>query len=242
MEEIELKMSEKELQRMYNKIMMDDTRWDLMTGTELNKRIKAYKADKGNTQKLISLMGCLRLAEVLYPYKQDGESFSMPTLPLPEGAMIMVFTTKAKCKAESLKQYRFNTATIANILDSVGTDEIKYVCINPLIDDVIIPIDPLKHFIEMADNIVSHIDEQMVEGIEFKDLDPITFERFGGKRVEVKTAYGREIVGEACAFYDDKTLGPCLTIETDDKESIELYFNQVERIKDITDYGEPDGD
>ena len=48
MEEKEFQMFEKELQRMYTKIMTDDTRWDLMTGAELNKRIKAYKADKNN--------------------------------------------------------------------------------------------------------------------------------------------------------------------------------------------------
>lgn len=238
MEEQEFQMTEKEMQRMFTKILTDDTRWDLMTGAELNKRIKAYNADKGNRKKLISLMGCLRLAEVLYPYSQDGDSYSMPTLPLPEGAMLMAFATKAKCKVESLKQYKFNTSTIADILDCFESDAIKFVCISPLTDDVILPIEPLKHFIEMADKIVNHVDEQMLEGIEFKDLDPITFERFGGKRVEVKTAYGKEFVGEASMFHEDENLGPCLTVETDDKESIELYFNQVEKIKDITDYGD----
>lgn len=130
MEEKEFQMSEKELQRMYTKIMTDDTRWDLMTGAELNKRIKAY--------------------------------------------------------------------------------------------------------------ITTHVDDQMVEGIEFKDLDPITFERFGGKRIKCKTSYGRELIGEANMFHEDDILGPCLTVDTEDNESIELYFNQVETIKDITDYGEPD--
>ncbi len=182
MEEQNIQMTEKEMQRMFTKILTDDTRWDLMTGKELDKRIKAYKADKDNRQKLISLMGCLRLAEVLYPYSQEGESYSMPTLPLPEGTMLMAFTTKAKCKAESLKQYKFNSATIADLVDCFDKDAIKYVCINPLTDDVILPLEHLMHFIEMADNIVNHVDEQMIEGIEFKDLDPITFERFGGKR------------------------------------------------------------
>lgn len=41
-------------------------------------------------------------------------------------------------------------------------------------------------------------------------------------------------------FHEDDILGPCLTVDTEDNESIELYFNQVETIKDITDYGEPD--
>lgn len=235
MEEIK-QLTEKELQQMYTKILTDDTRWDLMTGTELGKRIKAFKADKNNRRKLISLLGCLRLTEVLYPYNQDGESFSMPTLPLPEGTMIMVFTTKAKCKAESLKQYKLNSATIASILDCFETDGIKFVCINPMTDDVILPIESIKQFIKTADDITTRVDEEMIKGIEFKDLDPITFERFGGKRVECVTSYGRKIIGDAYSFYDNKDLGPCLTIETDDKESIEVYFNQVETIKNITDY------
>ncbi len=237
MEEKDIQLTEKEINQMYTKIMTDDTRWDLMTGTELGKRIKAYKADKTNRRKLISLLGCLRLAEVLYPYSQDGESFSMPTLPLPEGAMIMVFTSKAKCKAESLKQYKFNSATVASILDCFETDDIKFVCINPMTDDVILPVESIKQFIKTADDITVHVDEEMTKGIEFKDLDPITFERFGGRRVECVTSYGRTVVGDACSFYDNKDLGPCLTIETEEKESIEVYFNQVETIKDITDYG-----
>ncbi len=240
MEEKEFQMSEKELQRMYTKKMTDDTRWDLMTGAELNKRIKAYKADKNNRQKLIALMGCLRLTDVLYPYSQDGDAFSMPTLPLPNGTTIMVFATKARCKVESLKSYKFKSAQILNILECFESDAVKYVCINPLTDDVILPIEPLKHFIKMADNITTHVDDQMVEGIEFKDLDPITFERFGGKRIKCKTSYGRELIGEANMFHEDDILGPCLTVDTEDNESIELYFNQVETIKDITDYGEPD--
>ncbi len=72
MEEQNIQMTEKEMQRMFTKILTDDTRWDLMTGKELDKRIKAYKADKDNRQKLISLMGCLRLAEVLYPYSRKS--------------------------------------------------------------------------------------------------------------------------------------------------------------------------
>ena len=187
MEEKEFQMFEKELQRMYTKIMTDDTRWDLMTGAELNKRIKAYKADKNNRQKLIALMGCLRLTDVLYPYSQDGDAFSMPTLPLPNGTTIMVFATKARCKVESLKSYKFKSAQILNILECFESDAVKYVCINPLTDDVILPIEPLKHFIKMADNITTHVDDQMVEGIEFKDLDPRTFERFGGERRDCKT-------------------------------------------------------
>ena len=236
MEEQEFQLSAKELQRMLTTILKDDTRWDLMTGKELEKRIKAYKANKGNNPKIIPILGCLRLADVLYPYKQEGDAFSMPTLPLPEGAMIMAFTTKAKCKVESLKDYKFNSATVLEILNSFDADTIKYVCINALTDDFILPIEPLKQFTEMADRILCDVDNQMMEGIEFKDLDPITFERFGGKRVECKTRFGDEIIGEAYSFHEDKTLGPCLTISTDDKEEIKLYFNQVDKIKDITDY------
>lgn len=235
-----VQLTEKEMQRMFTKILTDDTRWDLMTGKELLKRINAYKADKDNRQKLIAIMGCLRLADVLYPYEQDGESFSMPTLPLPEGAMIMAFTSKAKCKAESLKEYKFKSATVIEILNSFEADAIKYVCINPLSDDFILPVEPLKQFTETADKILCDVDNQMMEGIEFKDLDPITFERFGGKRIECKTAYGRELIGEAYSFHDEKTLGPCLTVETAEGERIELYYNQVEKIKDITDYNEPE--
>lgn len=234
--EEKIQLTEKEMQRMLTTILKDDTRWDLMTGKELEKRIKAYRANKGNNPKIIPILGCLRLTDVLYPYKQEGESFSMPTLPLPEGAMIMAFTSKAKTKVESLKDYKFNSATVLEILNSFEADAIKYVCINPLTDDFILPIEPLKQFTEMADRILCDVDNQMMEGIEFKDLDPITFERFGGKRIECKTAYGQVIIGDAYSFHEDKTLGPCLTITTDDKEEIELYYNQVERIKDITDY------
>ena len=82
-------MNEKQYQKMYTKILTDDTRWDLMTAKELEKRIAKYKADERNQDKMLSMMSCLRLAEILYLYQEDGESTTMPTIPLPEGQVML---------------------------------------------------------------------------------------------------------------------------------------------------------
>lgn len=62
--------NEKQYIRMYTKILTDDTRWDLMTTKELEKRIAKYKADEKNQDKILSMMSCLRLAEILYLYNR----------------------------------------------------------------------------------------------------------------------------------------------------------------------------
>ena len=40
-----MNMLEKQYHKMYHKILTDDTRWDLMTAKELEKRIAKFKAD-----------------------------------------------------------------------------------------------------------------------------------------------------------------------------------------------------
>ena len=63
-----MNMLEKQYQKMYHKILTDDTRWDLMTAKELEKRIAKFKADEKSQDKMLSMLSCLRLAEILYLY------------------------------------------------------------------------------------------------------------------------------------------------------------------------------
>ena len=45
MEEKDIQLTEKEMQRMFDRIMEDDTHWDLMTGSLLTRRLKSYFKD-----------------------------------------------------------------------------------------------------------------------------------------------------------------------------------------------------
>lgn len=229
-----MKVNEKQYKELYTKILTDDTRWDLMTAKELEKRLKAYFADKTNNDKLIAVMSCMRLADVYYLYQKDGKTSTMPTIPLPEGDLILVFTSKKKIQAESLKQYKTAKSTVYEILNCFESDAVKFVCINAMTDDFILPIEQLKPFIQATDEITIHVEEQMTEGINAEKLEPIVFERFSGRRIDCETLDGRHIVGDAFSFKNDTKKGQCLVVEIEKGDILDLYQCEVKIIKDIT--------
>ena len=103
MEEKDIQLTEKEMQRMFDRIMEDDTHWDLMTGSLLTRRLKSYFKDTMSQTTFVEAMNCLRLTDLVYLYSQEGDSITMPTVPAPEGLTIMLFTSKRKITQASLK-------------------------------------------------------------------------------------------------------------------------------------------
>lgn len=231
-------MTENQYKKMYTKILTDDTRWDLMTAKELEKRISKYKADEKNQDKLLSMMSCLRLAEILYLYHKEGENTTIPTIPLPEGQVMLFFTSENKIVSDNLKQFEVGFSRLSELLECFEDSELSFICINPETDDITLPINYTKELIEAYDNIQIHVDEQMEKGIEAEELDAIVFERFLGRRIDCKTIDGQHIIGDAYSSRKDKEKGLGLIVDLGDEQEIELYKGQVKFIRDITDYGE----
>ncbi|WP_300915733.1 hypothetical protein [Bacteroides acidifaciens] len=233
-------MNEKQYQKMYTKILTDDTRWDLMTAKELEKRIAKYKADERNQDKMLSMMSCLRLAEILYLYQEDGESTTMPTIPLPEGQVMLIYTSEGKIVSDNLKQFKVGFSRLPELLECFDDSELAFICINPETDDITLPLSHTKEIIEAYDNIQIHVDEQMEKGIKAEELEPIVFERFLGRRIDCETTEGKHIVGDVYSSKKNKEKGLGLIVDLGEKQEIELYQSQIKVIRDITDYGEED--
>lgn len=182
---------------MYHKILTDDTRWDLMTAKELEKRIAKFKADEKSQDKMLSMLSCLRLAEILYLYQKNGESTTMPTVPLPEGQVMLIFTGEEKIVSDNLKQFEVGFSRLPELLECFEDTELAFICINPETDDITLPLNYTKEIIDAYDNIQIHVDEQMGEGIKAEELEPIVFERFLGRRIDCETTEGKHIIGDA---------------------------------------------
>lgn len=228
--------NEKQYIRMYTKILTDDTRWDLMTTKELEKRIAKYKADEKNQDKILSMMSCLRLAEILYLYKKDGENITMPTIPLPEGQVMLIYTSKNKIVSDNVKQFEVGISRLPELLECFEDSELAFICINPETDDITIPFNYTKEVIEVYDNIQIHVDEKMEKGIKAEELEPIVFERFQGRKIDCKTTDGKHIVGDVYSSRKDKVKGLELIVDLGEEREVELYIGQVKFIRDITDY------
>lgn len=239
MENKEIQMNEKELAKVCEKIMTDDTHWDLMTGNVLRKRLKAYTDELMDTAKLVSAMNCLRLTELVYLYKKDGDSTTMPIVPVPEGATMMLFTEEKRITQSNLKEFETETALLPNIFECFESNELKFIVINPCDDSFILPVDIVKMVFETIEKIIAEIDAEKKKGIEAKDLTALMFERFGGCRVELETKDGRHIVGDAYTYCQDEK-GQCLTIDITETEKVDVYKEDVKFIKDITEYSEPE--
>lgn len=221
------------------KILADDTRWDLMTGRELLKRITAYKASEGDNEKFIYLLSCLRLANVYYLYSKDDGKTTVPTIPLPEGQVLALFTSKKKIIADSFKRFKVDSARLPELLECFDcADDIGFVCINPNSDDVILPLSNIMEFFKTADDVINGIDEMMEEGISGEVLGDIAFERFSGRRIDCITNTGKHIVGDAYSFGRARGGATYLIVETEEDNKFVLYKSEVETIKDITLYEE----
>lgn len=233
-----MNITEKEYQKMHLKVLTDDTRWDLMTAKELEKRIAKYKADGNSHDKMLSMMSCLRLAELLYLYQKDGENTTMPTLPLPEGQVMLIFTSEGKILSEKIKHFDVGFSHLPELLECFDDSGIAFICINPETDDITLPLNQTKEIIEAFDKIQFHVDEQMGEGIKAEELESIVFERFLGRKIDCETTDGNHIVGDAYSSRKDKEKGLVLIVDLGDESEVELYQGQVKVIRDITDYGE----
>lgn len=226
-------LSINEMKKICIQTLTDDTHWDLMTGSLLKKRMKAYFADAGNTQKLVSAMNCLRLTDLVYLFKKDSDGITMPTIPVPEGETMMLFTNKKQIKQPNLKVFDTEEALLPDILESFNSDEVKFIVINPDTDAFILPMEIVKKVFEVIDNIITEIDADKQKGIDEKDLSALMFERFGGCTVQIETKDGRHITGNAYTYTKDEK-GQCLTVEITDTEKVDVYKNEVKFIKDIT--------
>lgn len=233
-------MTEKKYQKMYTKILTDDTRWDMMTTRELEKRIAKYKGNEHNQDKMLSMMSCLRLAEILYLYQEDGESTTMPTIPLPEGQVMLIYTSEEKIVSDNLRQFKVGFSRLPELLECFDDSELAFICINPETDDITLPLSHTKEIFEAYDNIQIHVDEQMGKGIKAEELESIVFERFLGRRIDCETTEGMHIVGDAYSSKKDKEKGLGLIVDLGDKRELELYQSQIKVIRDITDYAEED--
>lgn len=239
MEEKDIQLTEKELAKLCTKILTDDTHWDLMTGNVLRKRLKAYTAEPTDTAALVSAMNCLRLTELVYLYKKDGDSTTMPIVPVPDGATMMLFTEEKRITQSNLKEFKTETALLPDILECFDSDELKFIVINPCDDSFILPVDIVKLVFDTIEKIIEEIDADKQKGITAKDLTALMFERFGGCTVEIDTKDGRHIVGDAFTYCQDEK-GQCLTIDITETEKVDVYKEEVEYIKDITDYSDPE--
>ena len=118
-------LSKEEMTKICVQTLTDDTHWDLMTGSLLKKRLKAYFEDLDNQQKLVSAMNCLRLTELVYLIKQEGDAITMPIVPVPEGTTMMLFTSKKEIKQTNLKAFEPRESLLPEILDCFDSDEVK---------------------------------------------------------------------------------------------------------------------
>lgn len=228
-------MSEAERNRICTEILTDDTHWDLMTGSLLRERLRAYTEDTKNTAKFISAMNCLRLTELTYLYSGNGDKISMPTIPAPEGTVLMVFTDSKRITQKNLKQFKTKGALLSDILGCFPSDDIKSVVINPCDDVFAFPVELITQVFDRLEDIIRNMDSEKSKGIVADNLTEIIFERFGGCTVECDTYDGRHIVGDAYA-YDENDKGPYLTISVSDTEKVDVYKSEVKFIKDVTDY------
>lgn len=236
------KFTDKQIAKMYTQVMRDDTYWDDMTATELEKRLDDFNAHKKSRDKLISLISCLRLAPCVYLREHKDGAWTIPIIPIPDSPVFMVFTSVDQIKSETLKVYGTDEECLPALLDSIELEDNAQVVINPDSQAVILPLNSLKGLFDSFNDIISAADERMAQGIAGAALDEETFEHFFCRTIECETLSGEHIRGDAFSYDTDKQLGTFLLVDVGKEESKLVAKNQVKFIKDITPWDEEETD
>lgn len=227
-------INEHNIQYAVNRVCEDSTRWDRMTGMELKRRIKALQKDENSFEKVVDVVSCLRLAQLLYLRTKKKEENAIPLVSTVQGQVLFLFTSKSQIKHDDYKQYATETATYPSLIKSITTD-IKVLIINPDTEFFSFAVQPLNEMISYFDGIEGEIDAQMEKGIEAKDLPPLMFERFFGRRIDCVTK-SRTVIGDAFQ-YDMEGGRAYLEVEKDDGTKEQVFHDEVLSIKDITPKG-----
>lgn len=227
-------LTTKQAEHIYRQVVTDDTYWDDMTADELEKRIDVYKDDSENYDKLITLLSCMRLAEIVYLRRKENRVWTMPVIDHPDGQIFMFFTSEEQILSESCKPYKKETAHLPELLESVDADSNAMILLNPDTQYLLLPLKIISDFFHLFDDVVMMTDEKMEKGIKSEDLDDVTFEHFFLRKIECEMMDGSKITGEAFMYKKTKKLGSFLFIDDGKEDSTVVYKNQVKFIKDVT--------
>lgn len=219
---------------IYSRIIEDDTRWDYMTGKELEKRIAAFQSDARNSMKLIEVISCLRLTEVIYLRKKEKNGWTCPVLHDEEGNTVLLFTAKKHIQGERFKEYKPAKANYSSIIEGFSEHNVKNVIINIDTQNLLLPIENISGIIKVCDNLQKTIDQYMESGIQEENLEEIIFERFKGRRIYCKFKDGKTIEADSYSYFQDKERGGYLVADTDKEKELKIYKKDVSFIKDIT--------
>lgn len=229
-------INEQNIQYAVNRVCEDSTRWDRMTGNELKRRIKALQKDEKSFTKVVDVVSCLRLAQLLYLRTKKKEENAIPLVSTVQGQVLFLFTAKSQIKHEDYKQYATETATYPSLIKSITTD-IKAVIINPDTEFFSFAVQPLNEMISFFDGVEGELDAQMEKGFQANELSPLLFERFFGRRIDCITKSGT-VIGDACQ-YDLESGRAYLEVDLDDGSTVKVFHDEVVSIKDITNETRP---
>lgn len=218
---------EKQL-KLLESLLTDDTRWDLMTEKELERRLKVYEKTKDG-EDLIKTLSCLRLASVYY-LKADKDSNNVIITSTDEGDYLPVYSSKRRIGKEEKQKYYGQEVRFEELCQFVK-DEKRFVgfILNCNSNRLVIEFEHLLQLMDSIDRLLVHIDDALEEGIDEQDLTEIMFERFGGRNVHVDLKNGNAIDGEVWSSHlDDGEV--CLDVTSDGKE-YQVYRKEVKTIK-----------
>lgn len=227
-------LTEKQMERLYRRVITDDTYWDDMTAVELEKRIETFREHDDNIDKLVALLSCLRLAEIVYLRRKEPEGWAIPIIERSDGQVYIFFTEGKHILNTYYKAYDKETSRLQDILENLDVELNAKIVLNPDTQNVMLSYKTIKDFFCVFDDIVVALDKKMEEGIKGDELDDITFEHFFTREIQCELKDRTKIKGNAFMCKKTKQLGPMLFVETEQDDSIIVYMNKVKFIKDIT--------
>lgn len=233
-------LTEKQLKTLYHQVMTDDTYWDDMTASELEKRLVAFNEHKRSQNKLISLLSCIRLAPCVYLRERVDDNWTIPIINIPDNPVLMVFSSTEQIKNDNFKSFDVADARLPELLDSIKMEGEPHIVVNPDTHAVILPLSLVKGIFDICDDVVFSCDEQMEYGLSAEQLDDEMFEHFFCRTIECETFDGQHISGDAYMYKKIKQLGGFLLVDVGKDEPVQLFKRDVKFIKDITLWNEED--
>lgn len=214
---------------MATQVVWDSDVWGSLTGRELNKRIKGCKAVKCSAN-VIWVLSCLRHCDVYYYEEKAGDRYVTVISETDEKKAVCVFSTPRHLPKRDYEDMRLVKSSFTEFYRKYKED-MDTIVINPFTDVLMFPREVIDVIFPCMHAVEEDMDEEMREGISKESLNEVMFRRFSGRKIFCKLSNDSEIVGKAG---NSSIALDCLDVTTDAGETVTVYRQDVEYIKEIS--------
>lgn len=227
-------ITEKQMDRIFSRIIKDYTYRRNRTTAELERRLKTFKAHSRNTGKLLLFISCLSETDVVSLFRENGKGRTIPVAKTSEGREYFFFTSEKHIVSKGYKAYETETTPLIDVLEDIDCDQNTYIVINPDTQCVCMSAALVKDLINGYNDTIGGIEQKLDSGMKGEEFDEVLFENLYDRKIDCELTDGAKVVGNVTKYEKTKKFGPTVYVQTENNGIVPVYMNKVKFVRDLT--------